>query len=91
MEGWLWKRQATQFKKRWFFLQSGILCYQDPAISDHAIVCGQVTSAVVRNRARYELTLYTDQRAYEFRVEAEAELEAWIGACTRAAAKWMEG
>ena len=50
-----------------------------------------MTSAVVRNRARYELTLYTDQRAYEFRVEAEAELEAWIGACTRAAAKWMEG
>ena len=91
MEGYLWKRQATQFKKRWFFLQSGILCYQDPAISDHAIVCGQVTSAVVRNRSRYELTLYTDQRAYEFRVEAEAELEAWIGACTRAAAKWMEG
>ena len=43
--------------------------------ADHAIVCGQVTSAVVRNRARYELTLYTDQRAYEFRVEAEAELD----------------
>ena len=88
MEGYL--EAAGDAVQRWFFLQSGILCYQDPAISDHAIVCGQVTSAVVRNRP-LQLTLYTDQRAYEFRVEAEAELEAWIGACTRAAAKWMEG
>lgn len=52
-EGFLWKRAALKFQKRWFFLQSaGTLCYYDPLNpGSNAIVCGQLSSVIVTNVA----------------------------------------
>ena len=51
----------------------------------HDPLCREQFRSLSIGRRQAELTA---RSALEM---AEAELEAWIGACTRAAAKWMEG
>merc|ERR1711907_429065 len=90
-EGFLWKRSLLKFQKRWFFLQAGVLCYYDPGCPGNAIVCGQLTSAVVTSRERLELAVFTDLRQYDFRVEAATELSDWAAALQRAAQRNLSG
>lgn len=90
-EGFLWKRAALKFQKRWFFLQAGTLCYYDPLNpGSNAIVCGQLSSVIVTNVERLELTMFTDQRQYDFRCESTKELEGWKRASEKAIGAWLQ-
>lgn len=89
-EGFLWKRAAFKFQKRWFFIKARTLCYYDPASpgeTAHAIVCGQLSSVTVKSDERLELSMWTDQRQYDFRCNGRQELIRWKDACEKAIAK----
>jgi len=90
IEGWLWKRAALKFQKRWFFIQAGVLCYRESEEETNNIVCGQVTSVAISSAERYEFAIYTDQRQYDLRVETGTELKRWVDAGSLAAARWMD-
>jgi len=94
IEGFLWKRGSGlggSFKKRWFFVQGGALCYSDPegGKADVAIVCGQVIAAELvapsQNISghRFEFAVFTDSRTYALRANTQAELDSWNEACNR--------
>lgn len=90
-EGYLFKqsKSKTAFQKRFCFLQGGMLCYKDPKVSDHAIVCGQVTAADITNWTRYEIAIFADGHQYDMRSLTKAELEGWLNSCQAAAKRWL--
>lgn len=90
-EGELYKqnKSKTSFQKRFCFLQGGVLCYKDPKVPDHAIVCGQVTAADVTSWSRCEIAIFADGHQYDMRAATRAELDGWLNACQAAAKRWL--
>lgn len=89
-EGFLRKRASLKYQKRWFFIKARTLCYYDPARPGekaHAIVCGELSSVTIKSVERLELSMWTDQRQYDFRCDAKQDLTAWKDACEKAIAK----
>lgn len=90
-ESWLFKQTKTKaaFQKRFCFLQGGVLCYKDPKVADHAIVCGQVTAVDITSWERYEIAIFADGHEYNMRAATKAEIEGWFSACQAAAKRWL--
>ena len=76
LEGVVWKKDSNlpKYKKRYLFIQGGMLCYTDPKSStgDNAIVYGPITAADITCAKTYELTLFSNERQLFMRVETKA-------------------
>jgi hypothetical protein len=83
LEGIVWKRFANaptpRYRKRYLFIQGGMLCYVDPKSStgDNAIVMGPITATDITNAMTYELSFFLNERQLLVRVETKGELDAW--------------
>ena len=81
LEGIVWKRFANgpRYRKRYLFIQGGMLCYVDPKSStgENAIVMGPITAVDITSAMTYELSFFLNERQLLVRVETQVELDAW--------------
>ena len=83
MSGYLWKRAALKYQKRFFFIVANKLYYRADEDETNNIVCGKVVGVKVLDAALQEMAIVTEQRTYEFRVESAAQMELWVATCER--------
>ena len=60
------------------------------AVSPKQVLTSRASSRVAPQIERLELTMFTDQRQYDFRCESTKDLEGWKRASEKTIGAWLQ-